>query len=169
MIQRPLPLLPRTLFASVIMSKSILLERQRRLRRATRKSLLTGLLKSIMLAIFKLRARRLISLRKDIQDALVPKYYVHANVVVLPTGRYAYIGGEINPGKEGRVAIVGQMTLTGLIDTAGGFNAFANRSKVRVTHVDGTSQTVNYRKAIVHPELDPRIYPGDRIYIPRRF
>jgi polysaccharide export outer membrane protein len=108
-------------------------------------------------------------LAKDIQDALVPKYYAHANVVVLSTGRYAYIGGEINPGKEGRIVIAGQMTLTGLIDTAGGFNAFANRSKVQITRVDGTVLTVNYRKAVRHPELDPPIYPGDRIYIPRRF
>ena len=108
-------------------------------------------------------------LAKDIQDALVPKYYAHANVVVLPTGRYAYIGGEINPGKEGRIVIAGQMTLTGLIDTAGGFNAFANRSKVQITRVDGKILKVNYNKAIRHPELDPPIYPGDRIYVPRRF
>jgi len=108
-------------------------------------------------------------LAKDIQDALVPKYYAHANVVVLSTGRYAYIGGEINPGKEGRIIIAGQMTLTGLIDTAGGFNAFANRSKVRITRVDGTSIIINYRKAVRDPKLDPPIYPGDRVYVPRRF
>jgi polysaccharide export outer membrane protein len=107
-------------------------------------------------------------LARDIQDALVPKYYAHANVVVLSTGRYVYIGGEINERGQGRVVISGPMTLTGVIDTAGGFSPFANRGKVRITRVDGTVLTVNCRKAVLHPELDPQIYSGDRIYIPRR-
>ncbi len=109
-------------------------------------------------------------LAKDIQDALVPRYYAHANVVVLSSGRYAFIGGEVNPSSSGgRIVISGPMTLTGVIDTAGGFGPFANRRNVRVTRVDGTTLTVNCRKAVLHPELDPPIYPGDRIYISRRF
>src|SRR5665213_2395007 len=35
-------------------------------------------------------------LGKDIQEALVPKYYAHANVTVAPTGRFFYVGGEIS-------------------------------------------------------------------------
>jgi polysaccharide export outer membrane protein len=109
-------------------------------------------------------------LEKDIQDGLVPKYYAHASVTVSATARFFYVGGEVNQNSSGgRIMISGPMTLTGAIDAAGGFNPFANRRKVRLTRVNGTVIIVNYRRAVLHSDEDPPVYPGDRIYIPRRF
>jgi polysaccharide export outer membrane protein len=109
-------------------------------------------------------------LEKSIQAALVPSYYAHCNVTVSPTGRFFYVGGEVSPnGSGGRIIFSGPITVTRAIDSAGGFSPFANRRKVRLTRVDGTIFIVNCRKAILHPELDLSVYPGDRIYVPRRF
>jgi polysaccharide export outer membrane protein len=109
-------------------------------------------------------------LEKDIQDGLVPKFYAHASVTVSATGRFFYVGGEVNQNSSGgRIMISGPMTLTGAIDAAGGFNPFANRKNVRLTRVNGTVIVVNCRRAVLHPEEDPPVYPGDRIFIRRRF
>jgi protein involved in polysaccharide export with SLBB domain len=109
-------------------------------------------------------------LAEDIRAKLVPSIYAHANVTVLATARFFFVGGEINAsGQGGRIVLSGPMTLTGAIDAAGGFSPFANRRKVRLTRVDGATIVVNCRKAVLHPEDDPPIYPGDRIFIPRRF
>jgi protein involved in polysaccharide export with SLBB domain len=109
-------------------------------------------------------------LEKDIQDALVPKFYAHASVTVSATARFFYIGGEVNQNSSGgRIMISGPMTLTGAIDAAGGFSPFANKRNVRLTRVNGTVVIVNCRRAVLHPEEDPPVYPGDRIYIRRRF
>jgi polysaccharide export outer membrane protein len=109
-------------------------------------------------------------LEKDIQAALVPNFYAHLNVTVTPTGRFFYVGGEVNPnGTGGRIIFSGPMTVTRSIDSAGGFNPFANKKKVQLIRVDGTKLIINCIKAIQHPELDIPVYPGDRIYVPRRF
>ncbi len=109
-------------------------------------------------------------LEKDIQDALVPRYYAHATVTVTPSGRFFYIGGEVTPNSAGgRIMYAGPITVTRAIDAAGGFNPFANKKKVQLQRVDGTTIIVNCVKALQHPDLDPPVYPGDRIYVPRRF
>lgn len=109
-------------------------------------------------------------LAKDIEDALVPKYYAHLSVSVTPTGRFFYVGGEVSQnGTGGRILYQGPITVTRAIDAAGGFSPFASKRRVRLTRVDGTQIIVNCMKAIDHPEKDPPVYPGDRIYVPRRF
>jgi len=114
-----------------------------------------------------------VQVAKDIQDALVPKYYAHVAVTVTPSGRFFYVGGEVNSGGAGggggRIIYSGPITLTRAIDAAGGFNPFANKKKVRLTRVDGTVLIVNCRQAVLHPEDDRPVYPGDTIFIPRRF
>lgn len=109
-------------------------------------------------------------LAKDIEDALKPKYYAHLTVSVTASGRYFYVGGETSPnGTGGRILYFGPITVTRAIDAAGGFSPFANKKKVQLTRVDGTKIIVNCVKAIDHPEKDLPVYPGDRIYVPRRF
>jgi len=111
-----------------------------------------------------------VQLENDIQNALVPSFYTHANVTVTPSGRFFYVGGEVNSGGSGgRLIYSGPITVTRAIDAAGGFSPVANKRRVRLTRVDGTFKIVNCRKAITHPEEDPPVYPGDRIYVPRRF
>jgi hypothetical protein len=37
-----------------------------------------------------------------------------------------------------------------------------------LTRFDGRTQTVNCVKALDKPSLDPEVYPGDKIHVPRR-
>ncbi len=59
--------------------------------------------------------------------------------------------------------------MTSAIQTAGGFDPFANKKKVRLTRVDGKVIFVNCVEVLDHPEKDPPVYPGDKIDVPRRF
>jgi len=111
-------------------------------------------------------------LERDIQSKYVPNYYTHLNVTVTPVVRYFYVDGEINGGGSsgGRVMYVGPITVTRAIAAAGGFNPFAARTKVKLFRVDGKKAIViNCVKALDHPELDVPVYPGDKIFVPRRY
>jgi protein involved in polysaccharide export with SLBB domain len=109
-------------------------------------------------------------LEKEIQTALVPRFYTHCNVVVTATGQFFYVIGEVMAsGSGGRIALGSPITVTRAIAAAGGFSPFANKKDVLLTRVNGTQIHVNCRKAALHPEQDPQVYPGDSIYIRRRF
>jgi protein involved in polysaccharide export with SLBB domain len=100
----------------------------------------------------------------------VPEYYTHLNVTVTPTARYFYVEGEVNAGGGGgRIMYSGPITVTRAITSAGDFNAFANRKKVKLFRVNATSAiTVNCIKALENPKLDLPVYPGDKIVVKRR-
>jgi polysaccharide biosynthesis/export protein VpsN len=109
-------------------------------------------------------------LATDIENALKPKYYANLSVTVSAVGRFFYVGGEVLGGQtQGRIVYSGPITVTRAIDAAGGFNPFASRRRVRLTRANGKIIIVNCIKALDHPDKDPAVYPGDRIYVPRRF
>ncbi|HZM04133.1 MAG TPA: polysaccharide biosynthesis/export family protein [Candidatus Saccharimonadales bacterium] len=111
-------------------------------------------------------------MERDIQGKYVPNFYTHLNVTVTPVVRYFYVDGEINGGgaSGGRVMYVGPITVTRAIAAAGGFNPFAARTKVKLFRVDGKKAIIiNCIKALDHPELDVPVYPGDKIFVPRRY
>jgi polysaccharide export outer membrane protein len=109
-------------------------------------------------------------LEKEIQTNLVPRFYTHCNVAVTATGQFFYVIGEVNQNASGgRIPLGSPITVTRAIAAAGGFSPFANKGDVLLTRVDGTQIHVNCRKAALHPEQDPQVYPGDAIYIHRRF
>jgi protein involved in polysaccharide export with SLBB domain len=109
-------------------------------------------------------------LGRNIQTGFVPRFYTHCNIAVTPTSQYFYVSGEMGQNSQGgRIPLSGPMTVSRAIATAGGFSPFANRKKVVLIRVNGTKITVNCRRAATHPEDDPPVYPGDSIYIPRRF
>ena len=68
-----------------------------------------------------------------------------------------------------RIQYATKMTLLQAINTAGGFTDFADKKKVQVTRADNKLIKVNCVKAIDHPELDVEIFPGDQIYVPKKF
>ena len=68
----------------------------------------------------------------------------------------------------GRQPYLGPTTVLRAIASCGDFTDFAKKQKVRLTHANGKSVIVNCIKAQDHPELDPPVYPGDRIHVPRR-
>jgi protein involved in polysaccharide export with SLBB domain len=71
-------------------------------------------------------------------------------------------------GNTGRILYTPGITVLGAISAAGDFNPFADKRHVQITRVDGTIKIVNCLKAIKHPELDLRVFPGDKINVPRR-
>jgi protein involved in polysaccharide export with SLBB domain len=116
----------------------------------------------------KAEGRTLPDLQKDIQERY-NKYYKPSSgftVTVKPQARIYYIGGEIrNPGPK---MYLYEVTVTKAIQTAGDFTDFANKRNVQLVRADGTKLTINCKKALTRPELDPPVFPGDKIIVRRR-
>jgi polysaccharide export outer membrane protein len=105
-------------------------------------------------------------LQKEIQDRY-RKYYPNIVVTVKSFELFYYVGGEVrNPA---RVPWGGEITVTRAIQSVGDFTDFANKTKVQLIRANGTQVTVNCKKAISHPDLDPKVMPGDKIHVPRRW
>lgn len=108
-------------------------------------------------------------LERVIQGAYVPAYYTHLSVTVTPSGRYFFVDGEVAT-PVGRCLYSGPITVTRAIAAGGGFSPFADKRHVKLFRVGAKKAIViNCVKALDHPELDVPVYPGDRIYIPRRY
>jgi polysaccharide biosynthesis/export protein VpsN len=108
-------------------------------------------------------------LQKELYDLYVPKYFKASsgfNLTVQSMERVYYVGGEVR--KSGPVLYIGETTVTKAIQAAGDFTDYAKKSKVTLTRADGTSIKVNCNKAIKDPRFDPPVFPGDKIYVPRR-
>jgi protein involved in polysaccharide export with SLBB domain len=108
-------------------------------------------------------------LEQEITTNYVPRYFTHITVTVTPMARFFYVGGQVNNGAGGRIAYVGPITVMGAIQAAGDFTPFADKKHVQITRANGTILKVNCVEAIRHPERDVPIYPGDRIWVGRRF
>jgi protein involved in polysaccharide export with SLBB domain len=107
-------------------------------------------------------------LQKDIHGFYVPNYYPSMTVGVdfQSNSRFYYVGGEVKT--PGRQIYLSPIRLLGAIRSAGDFSDFAKRRAVELTRADGHKVTVNCTKAQKDPTLDPEVYPGDNIYVPRR-
>jgi polysaccharide export outer membrane protein len=104
-------------------------------------------------------------LQRELQ-AEYNKYYKTLIVTVRTYARVYYVGGEVK--RPGTQEYLGQTTVTKAIQAAGDFTDFAKKNRIRVIRNDGTSLTVSFNKLIDDPSLDPAIYPGDKIHVPRR-
>lgn len=105
-------------------------------------------------------------LQKEIHDLYVPKYFTDLNVTVKGEATYFYVDGEVQ--SRGAKEYPGEMTIVKAISVAGGFTDFAKKTKVRLTR-GGHTEVINVQKAINDPRYDVPVYPGDKIYVPRRF
>jgi polysaccharide biosynthesis/export protein VpsN len=105
-------------------------------------------------------------LQNDIHELYVPKYYVRLTVTVSSPQRVFYVGGEVK--QPGRQLYIGETTVTKAIQAAGDFTDFANQRKVKLIRHNGEVITVNCVKALQDQTLDPAVYPGDQIQVPRR-
>jgi len=105
-------------------------------------------------------------LQKEIHDLYVPKYYVRLTITVSGQLRFFYVGGEVK--LPNRQQYAGEITVTKAIQAAGDFTDFANQKKVKLIRHNGEVITVNCIKALKDPTLDPPVYPGDQIQVPRR-
>lgn len=103
-------------------------------------------------------------LQKEIQDRY-RKYYPNIVVTVRMFELFYYVGGEVR--SPARVPWGGEITVTRAIQSVGDFTDFAAKTKVQLIRANGTTITVNCKKAIKRPELDPKVLPGDKIHVPR--
>jgi polysaccharide export outer membrane protein len=115
---------------------------------------------------FQAAGKTIGALESDIRDRYVPQYFKYLTVSIKTDARFYSVGGEVR--SPNRQAYTGYMTVLRAIDTAGGFTDFARKGHVKVTHANGESYTVDCYRATSHPEDDKPIYPGDKIYVPRR-
>ena len=104
-------------------------------------------------------------LQNEIHDLYVPRYYVRLNIVVKPGDLIYYVRGEVK--QPGREIYVGETTVTKAITSASDFTDFASH-KVWLIRANGKRIKVNVDKALEDPTMDPQIYPGDQIVVPRR-
>ena len=118
--------------------------------------------------VFKAEGKTRGDLEKEIRARYVPDYFKQMTVTVKPevSTRWYYVAGEVK--MPNRQIYNSRITVLKAIASAGGFTDFANKKKVKLTRVDGRTQTVNCPKALENPALDPEVYPGDTIYVPRR-
>lgn len=105
-------------------------------------------------------------LQNEIHALYVPKYYTHLTINVSGQQQVYYVGGEVN--HPDRILYVGETTVTKAIQAAGDFTDYANRTKVKLIRSNGQVIVVNCVKALKDPSLDPQVYPGDQIQVPRR-
>jgi protein involved in polysaccharide export with SLBB domain len=104
-------------------------------------------------------------LQNEIHDLYVPKYYVRLTVVVKPGDLIYYVRGEVR--QPGREIYIGETTVTKAITSAGDFTDFASHN-VKLIRANGEVIKVDVDKALEDPELDPKVYPGDQVVVPRR-
>lgn len=107
-------------------------------------------------------------LEKEIRKCYVPDYYKYMTVSVKQQTdtRWYYVNGEVK--LPARQLYTSRITVLKAIATVGGFTDFANKKKVKLTRMDGRTQTVNCVKALDNPALDPEVYPGDTIHVRRK-
>jgi protein involved in polysaccharide export with SLBB domain len=109
------------------------------------------------------------ALEQEIRDRYVPKFFKYMTVAVKQEANtlWYYVDGEVKG--PNRQLYTSRITVLKAIASASGFTDFANKKKVKLTRADGRIQIINCPKARDNPILDLEVYPGDKIYVPRRF
>jgi protein involved in polysaccharide export with SLBB domain len=82
------------------------------------------------------------------------------------TARFVEVSGSVR--SPMRVPYTADLTLVGAITAAGGFNEYADQSKVRFTS-DGKVMIVNVKEVRKDPSKDKHLKPGDKIDVPQSF
>lgn len=106
----------------------------------------------------------------DLQHELQEKYsklYRNLTVTLISPSRYYYVSGEVR--KPGPELYLGETDIVKAISAAGDFTDFANKGKVRLTRANGQTEVVNVKRILDDPQYDVPIFPGDKIYVPRRY
>jgi polysaccharide export outer membrane protein len=105
-------------------------------------------------------------LQDEIRKRYVPAYFVNMTPTIKVQDRFYSVGGEVR--SPNRFLWIGDMTVLQAVNTAGGFTDFASRGSVILTRANGEQVKVNCKKAISKPELDLKVYPGDKIHVSKR-
>jgi hypothetical protein len=106
-------------------------------------------------------------LAREIHDRLAPRFYVEITVNVRNMGQFFYVDGEVKT--PSRQSWVVPITVSQAIASCGGFTEFAKRTNVELIRVNGRRQVIDCKKLLRVPRLDLKVYPGDKIYVHRKF
>jgi protein involved in polysaccharide export with SLBB domain len=104
-------------------------------------------------------------LQRELQEDY-DKIYRNMTVTILPADRFYYVTGEVK--KPGPEPYLGETDIIKAISAALDFTDFANKHKVRLTRANGQTQVINVQRILDDPQYDVPVYPGDKIYVPRR-
>jgi polysaccharide export outer membrane protein len=109
-------------------------------------------------------------LEREIRKRYVTDWFQNLTVTVVPLERVRsyFVEGEVKqPGQRG---YTGPITLSQAITACGGFTDFASKSGIRLIRAgSGRTEKHNWNKILSHPELDPEVYPNDKIHVKRSF
>jgi len=94
------------------------------------------------------------------------KLYRNVTVSVKAGDRFYTVDGDVK--MSGPKPYLANTDVVAAIAAGGGFTDFAKRSKINLIHPDGTIEIVDYDKAIKDSAHNPPVYPGDKIWVPRR-
>jgi polysaccharide export outer membrane protein len=108
------------------------------------------------------------ALIKEVHDRYVPRFYQYLTVNIKweQMTLFYYVDGEVKA--PARQTYIERTTVLKAIASAGGFTDFAKKKGVKLTRLDGRNYVVNCVKARIDPNLDLEVYPGDKIFVPRK-
>lgn len=106
-------------------------------------------------------------LESEIRTRYVPNFYTKMTVTVKQEDRYVYVGGFVK--QPNRYPYTPGLTVLKAISAAGDFSEFGDKTKATITRTGDIKETMDCKAAIENPSLDRALFPGDRIYVPRRF
>jgi polysaccharide export outer membrane protein len=107
-------------------------------------------------------------LEQEIRKGYVPDWFQNLTATVVPLERYRvyYVEGEVK--QPGQRPCTGPITLSQAITACGGFTDFASKTSIRLIRASsGRTEKHNWNKILSHPELDPQVYPNDKIHVKR--
>ncbi|HVK59254.1 MAG TPA: polysaccharide biosynthesis/export family protein, partial [Candidatus Kapabacteria bacterium] len=106
-------------------------------------------------------------LESAIHDLYVPRILKRLTVNVRKENQSYFVNGEVK--NSGQKDHTGLITVMKAISAAGDFSDYANKSKIDVIRANGERLRVNGKKIMNGEETDLPIYPGDRVYVYRRY
>lgn len=106
-------------------------------------------------------------LEDDIRKEYVPHLLRRLTVNVKPEERWYWVRGEVR--SPSQFKYTGEVRVMQAIASAGDFTDFADRRDIQITRANGETIKVDGRRAIDNPELDIPVYPGDTVFVNRRF
>lgn len=107
-------------------------------------------------------------LEREIEGIYVEekKLFRRITINIERLGQTVSVGGEVR--EAGNVPWVAGMTVTSAINAAKGMTDYAAKWRVLLTRSTKVVTTVDVTKAQQDPLLDLKVYPGDKIEVPRR-
>jgi protein involved in polysaccharide export with SLBB domain len=120
-------------------------------------------------------------LASEVKIALEKKYYYHATVILAlvqnaKSNGHVYVNGQVR--STGAVDMPGDeiLTVSKAIMIAGGFTDYGDKQHVRLTRqadangLGATNMIINVKQILEKGKtaLDPKVLPGDMIFVPSR-